>query len=139
VAWVTDLMAAGSLATGDYLPGVSDLYLVALTTGPVGPARQELLASLHRDLGHEIAQGLDLGCVYADVNSLTDLRALHPTWTHGLLVHLILSGITRADARRTVATAGCRVRGRRLPPGVLPHAALSRCGGRRSFTAIAAR
>ena len=29
--WVSDLLVAGSLATGDYVPGVSDLDLVALT------------------------------------------------------------------------------------------------------------
>ena len=40
LGWVTDLLVAGSLATGDYVPGVSDLDLVALTTGPVGPDRQ---------------------------------------------------------------------------------------------------
>jgi hypothetical protein len=31
---------------------------------------------------------------------VTDLRALHPTWTHGLLVQRILSGITRAELVR---------------------------------------
>jgi hypothetical protein len=98
--WVTDLMVAGSLATGDYVPGVSDLDLVALTRGPVGPARQDVLAGLHRELDHEVAAGLDLGCVYVDVSNLTDLRVLHPTWTHGLLVHRILSGITRAELVR---------------------------------------
>jgi hypothetical protein len=93
-------MAAGSLATGDYVPGVSDLDLVALTRGPIGPARQEVLAGLHRELDHEVAQGLDLGCVYVDVDKLTDLRAPHPTWTHGLLVQRTLSGITRAELVR---------------------------------------
>jgi len=100
LAWVTDLMAAGSLATGDYVPGVSDLDLVALTEGPVGPARQEVLAGLHRELDHEAARGLDLGCVYADASNPTDLMARHPTWTHGLLVHRTLSGITRAELVR---------------------------------------
>ena len=50
LGWVTELLVAGSLATGDYVPGVSDLDLVALTGGPVGPARQEILAGLHREL-----------------------------------------------------------------------------------------
>ena len=90
-------MVAGSLATGDYVPGVSDLDLVALTRGPVGPARQEILAGLHGELDDGVAEGLDLGCAYVDVNHLTDLMALHPTWTHGLLVQRILSGITRAE------------------------------------------
>jgi hypothetical protein len=86
LGWVTELLVAGSLATGDYLPGVSDLDLVALTGGPVGPARQEILAGLHRELDQGAAQGLDLGCVYVDSGRLTDLGVLHPTWTHGSLV-----------------------------------------------------
>ncbi len=93
-------MVAGSLATGDYVPGVSDLDLVALTEGPVGPARQEVLTGLHRELDRGVAQGLDLGCVYVNVERLTDVRALHPTWTHGSLVHRILSGMTRAELVR---------------------------------------
>ena len=39
LGWVTDLLVAGSLATGDYVPGVSDLDLVALTGGPVSGTR----------------------------------------------------------------------------------------------------
>ena len=49
LGWVTGLLVAGSLATGDYVPGVSDLDLVALTGGPVGRARRAL-AGLHREL-----------------------------------------------------------------------------------------
>jgi hypothetical protein len=115
LGWVSDLMAAGSLATGDYVPGVSDLDLVALTRGPVGPARQEVLAGLHRDLDRQVASGLDLGCVYVDVNHLADPRARHPTWTHGVLVHRTLSGITRAELVRH----GFAVMGR-PPAAVLP-------------------
>jgi hypothetical protein len=99
LGWVTDLLVAGSLATGDYVPGVSDLDLVALTGGPVGPERQEILASLHRELDQGAAQGLDLGCVYVDAGRLADLRALHPTWTHGSLVQRILSGGDASRAR----------------------------------------
>lgn len=108
-------MAAGSLATGDYVPGVSDLDLVALTQGPVSSARQEVLVGLHHELDHKVAQGLNLGCAYVDGNDLTDLRALHPTWTHGLLVHRILSGITRAElVRHGFAVLG------RSPAAVFP-------------------
>jgi nucleotidyltransferase-like protein len=63
LGWVTDLLVAGSLATGDYVPGVSDLDLVALTGGPVGRVRQEMLTGLHRELDRGVAHGLDLGCV----------------------------------------------------------------------------
>jgi len=87
LGWVTDLLVAGSLATGDYVPGVSDLDLVALAEGPVGQARQEVLTGLHRELDHGAAQGLELGCVYVDADRLADAAALHPMWTHGSLVH----------------------------------------------------
>jgi len=115
LGWVTDLLVAGSLATGDYVPGVSDLDLVALTGGPVGPARQEILASLHRELDQGAAPGLDLGCVYVDAGRLADLGALHPTWTHGSLVQRSLSGVTRAElVRQGFAVLG------RPPAAVLP-------------------
>ena len=115
LGWVTDLLVAGSLATGDYVPGVSDLDLVALTEGPVGRARQEILAGLHHELDQGPAQGLDLGCQYVDAGRLADLGALHPTWTHGSLVQRSLSGVTRAElVRHGFAVLG------RPPPAVLP-------------------
>jgi hypothetical protein len=115
LGWVTDLLVAGSLATGDYVCGVSDLDLVALTAGPVGQERQEILAGLHRGLDSGAAQGFDLGCVYVDAGRLADLEALHPTWTHGLLVQRILSGVTRAElVRHGFAVLG------RPPAAVLP-------------------
>jgi hypothetical protein len=115
IGWVTDLLVAGSLATGDYVPGVSDLDLVALTAGPVSPARRETLASLHRELDQGAARGLDLGCVYVDAGRLSDPAALHPTWTHGSLVQRGLSGVTRAElARHGFAVLG------RPPAAMLP-------------------
>jgi nucleotidyltransferase-like protein len=115
LGWVTDLLVAGSLATGDYVPGVSDLDLVALTEGPVGRARRAILASLHRELDQGAGQGLDLGCVYVDGGRLADLGALHPTWTHGSLVQRSLSGVTRAElVRHGFAVLG------RPPAAVLP-------------------
>jgi hypothetical protein len=115
LGWVTDLLVAGSLATGDYVPGVSDLDLVALTGGPVGPARQEVLAGLHRELDQGSAQGLDLGCQYVDAGRLADLGGRHPTWTHGSLVQRSLSGVTRAElVRHGFAVLG------RPPSAVLP-------------------
>jgi hypothetical protein len=115
VGWVTDLLVAGSLATGDYLAGVSDIDLVALTEGPAGPARQEILTSLHRELDQGTGQGLNLGCVYVDATTLADLGALYPTWTHGSLVRRGLSGVTRAElVRHGFAVLG------RPPAAVLP-------------------
>lgn len=100
LGWVRGLYVAGSLATGDHIPGVSDLDLAALTDGPVDAARLARLSTLHRELDAGSGSGLDLGCVYVDAAELADRRREHPTWTHGILVHRILSGITRAELVR---------------------------------------
>lgn len=113
--WVSDLWVAGSLATGDYVPGVSDLDLVAIVTGPVDEARRAAIAGLHSELDDGDASGADLGCVYVDAAKLHDSAALHPTWTHGGLVDRILSGVTRAELVRH----GFAVFGRQ-PSEVLP-------------------
>ncbi|WP_198950219.1 nucleotidyltransferase domain-containing protein [Kineosporia sp. A_224] len=97
LGWVSDLLVAGSLATGDWTPSVSDLDLVAVTAGPVGTGREQTLSAVHRDLDAGSGAGLKLGCVYVDTAALDDPAALHPTWTHGALVHRILSGVTRAE------------------------------------------
>jgi Nucleotidyltransferase domain len=115
LGWVDDLWVAGSLATGDYVPGVSDLDLVALADGPVDEHRQAVLVSLHQELDRSDAAGLDLGCVYVDASQLNDRDALHPTWTHGSMVQRILSGVTRAElVRHGFAVVG------RSPREVLP-------------------
>ncbi len=100
LGWVVALFVAGSAATGDYTPGISDLDLVALTVGPVDHARQACLRVVHCALDRGAATGLRLGCIYVDQDSLTDDRAEHPTWTHGRLVRRVLSGVTRAELVR---------------------------------------
>jgi hypothetical protein len=93
LGWVSDLLVAGSMATGDYVPGVSDIDLVALVDGPVTAAREAVLAAIHA--GADPA--LKLGCVYVPADLVDDLAARHPTWTHGVFVHRILSGVNRAE------------------------------------------
>lgn len=115
LGWVRDLFVAGSLATGDYVPGVSDLDLVAVVDGPVDGQRLGSLIELHRRLDGAIASGLDLGCVYVDDGSLLARSALHPMWTHGELVRRSLSGVTRAE----LVCHGFEVLGR-APQEVLP-------------------
>ncbi|MFI7542577.1 nucleotidyltransferase domain-containing protein [Actinoplanes sp. NPDC049599] len=100
VGWVRDLMVAGSLATGDYLPRISDLDLVALVDGPVDAGRRAALAALHRRLDGGSGAGFDLGCVYVDTTTLAEAGTAHPTWTHGRLVDRILSLVTRAELAR---------------------------------------
>ncbi|WP_067428593.1 nucleotidyltransferase domain-containing protein [Nocardioides jensenii] len=113
--WLSDLLVAGSLATGDHLPGVSDLDLVAVVAGPVDETRTAQLVAMHAELDHAAAAGADLGCVYVDERNLLDADALHPTWTHGALTRRILSGITRAELVRH----GFQVIGR-SPADLLP-------------------
>jgi hypothetical protein len=55
---------------------------------------------VHRRLDNGTGAGFDLGCVYVDTATLTEPDTTHPTWTHGRLVHRILSGITRAELVR---------------------------------------
>ena len=109
------MLVAGSLATGDYVPGVSDLDLAAFVDGPVDKRRQSTLTALHRDLDTGVAEGMDLGCVYVDAAQAIDVGIPHPTWTHGALVQRIMSGITRAELVRHVYTVFGRV-----PYDVLP-------------------
>jgi hypothetical protein len=100
LGWVSDLMVAGSLATGDYVPRISDLDLVALVDGPVDTGRQATLAAIHRRLDSGVGAGFKLGCVYVDTATISDVETRHPTWTHGQLVHRILSMLTRAELVR---------------------------------------
>ncbi|MGI8417731.1 MAG: nucleotidyltransferase domain-containing protein [Nakamurella sp.] len=115
LGWVSDLFVGGSLATGDYVPGVSDLDLVAIADGTVDAARQTVLAGLHRWLDRGIGSNFKLGCVYVDRAQILDLPARHPTWTHGSLVQRPLSGVARAELVRH----GYVVFGR-TPDDVLP-------------------
>ncbi|WP_431920870.1 nucleotidyltransferase domain-containing protein [Micromonospora wenchangensis] len=100
LGWVSDLMVAGSLATGDYVPRISDLDLVALVDGPVDTGRQAALSVIHRRLDSGSGAGFSLGCVYVDTATIPDVEVRHPTWTHGQLVHRILSRVTRAELAR---------------------------------------
>jgi hypothetical protein len=100
LGWVSDLWVGGSLATGDHIPGVSDLDLVAVVGGTIDAAREAELTRIHAELDAGIAAGADLGCVYVDARVLADAEARHPTWTHGALVQRILSGISRAELVR---------------------------------------
>jgi nucleotidyltransferase-like protein len=116
LGWVSDLLVAGSLATGDYVPGVSDLDLVAVVDGPLDDARRARLVALHRELDRGEATGAALGCVYVDESRLSEPGVRHPTWTHGGLVHRILSGVTRVElVRHGFAVVG-RSPTRLLPP-----------------------
>ena len=94
LSWVSGLYVAGSLATGDHVPGVSDLDLVALTDGPPDT---DLISSIHSDLDAGVAAGADLGCAYVALDRRHEHEAPHPTWTHGRLAHRPLTTIPRVE------------------------------------------
>ncbi|BEL04200.1 nucleotidyltransferase domain-containing protein [Actinoplanes sichuanensis] len=100
LGWVSDLLVAGSVATGDYIPGVSDLDLVAVTIGPVDRDRRAALSSLHQRVDRSIGVGLKLGCAYIDCDQRENVQTPHPTWTHGQLVDRAVSAVTRAELVR---------------------------------------
>jgi len=94
---VDALWVAGSLATGDYVSGVSDLDLVAVTSEPLLDQALEQVVRIHGQLDAGIAKGMDLGCQYVNVDRLLDVTVEHPTWTHGEILDRIVSRVTRAE------------------------------------------
>jgi len=116
LGWVPDLLVGGSLATGDYVPGVSDLDLVAIVEGRLSPARVARLVAIHEDLDRGEAAGADLGCVYVAAGRISAAAVRHPTWTHGYLVYRTVSGITRAELARHGFPAYGRAPSEVLPP-----------------------
>ena len=94
---VDALWVGGSLATGDYVPGVSDLDLVAVTSRQlVGEALAQVV-HIHEEFDAGHAKGMALGCQYADAERLLDIATEHPAWTHGELVDRSVSLVTRAE------------------------------------------
>ncbi|MBF4162207.1 nucleotidyltransferase domain-containing protein [Nocardioides sp. CBS4Y-1] len=113
IDWVTHLLVGGSLATGDYRPGVSDLDLVAIIDPPRGADPRPAIRRVHRHLDGGVAAGAALGCAYVARDSVAETTARHPTWTHGRLVERPLSGIARIElARHGFAVLG-------QPPGAV--------------------
>ncbi|AKU15053.1 nucleotidyltransferase domain-containing protein [Luteipulveratus mongoliensis] len=115
VDWATDLWVGGSVATGDYLPGVSDLDLVVITEGVVTVEQRTTLRRWHQELDGGVGRGANLGCVYVPETVAPDVALAHPTWTHGRLIQRPLSGIGRAELVRH----GFALKGR-PPADVLP-------------------
>jgi len=94
---VEALWVAGSLATGDYVLGVSDLDLVAVTSRPLLDQTLAQVVRIHGELDAGPAKGMDLGCQYVNVDRLLDVTVEHPTWTHGEMLDRVVSRVTRAE------------------------------------------
>jgi hypothetical protein len=94
------LYAAGSLATGDYRHGVSDLDLVALIHRPIAPADRRRLQALHGELVASDPTAAALHCAYVLRSDVADLAQAHLTWAHGEFLLRPLTAIARAELGR---------------------------------------
>jgi hypothetical protein len=97
IADVVGFYAGGSLAFGDYQPGISDLDLVAVIGRTLGPGARQRLAKLHRSVVAADPGAAKLHCAYVPRDDLADLAREHLVWAHGELYHRALSGIARAE------------------------------------------
>jgi Nucleotidyltransferase domain len=98
------LYAGGSLASGDYHPGVSDLDLVAVIRAPLDARKQHELRQLHETIQQEHPPAARLHCVYVPRGEVTDVTATHVMWSHGRLARRQLSGVARAELLRNGIT-----------------------------------
>jgi len=114
VAGVLGFYAGGSLASGDFQPGRSDLDLVAVIAAELHGRQRRQLKTLHQQTRLDPAAA-KLHCVYVPMGEVQDVEAKHLTWAHGKLLRRECSGIARAE----LLQAGITVLGPR-PAEVLP-------------------
>lgn len=89
------LWARGSLTTGDYRPGRSDLDLVAVLDAPMTMEHWRRVKALHRGLG--LPQADRLHCAYLARQELDDPAAEHVTWAHGHIFRRPLTPVARRE------------------------------------------
>ncbi|PZG21258.1 nucleotidyltransferase domain-containing protein [Nonomuraea aridisoli] len=89
------LWAHGSLATGDYRPGHSDLDLVAVLDAPVTMEQWRRIKAVHRGLGLPLADRLH--CSYLARQELDDPAAEHVTWAHERIFRRPVTAVTRRE------------------------------------------
>jgi hypothetical protein len=91
------LWAHGSLASGDFVPGRSDLDLVALIGAPVTTAQRHGLQRVHESLIGDEPLAAGLHCAYVVSGEQADPRRDHLTWAHGELYDRPVSPVTRRE------------------------------------------
>jgi hypothetical protein len=91
------LWAHGSLASGDFVPGRSDLDLVALVAAPVTSAQRADLRRAHATLigAEPLAAGLH--CAYIVSGEQADPARDHLTWAHRELYERPVSPVSRRE------------------------------------------
>jgi hypothetical protein len=93
---VRGLYVGGSLASGDFRPGVSDIDAVALLDRPPDPSMRRVLTAVHARLTAE-PFGAELHCAYVSERHLGDFAYRHWTWAFEELFRRPLSGVARAE------------------------------------------
>jgi hypothetical protein len=91
------LYVGGSLASGDYHPGISDMDLVAVIKEPLGEEQQQEVTRIHRRLIAGQPAAAEMHCVYVPAGELADVAAPHLTWAFGELFPRPLSAVARAE------------------------------------------
>jgi hypothetical protein len=94
---VLGLYVGGSLATGDYRNGISDIDAVALIHRSPTPATRSVLTEAHQRLAHHVDGGDAVHCVYVPSTDAVDVTSKHWTWAFGELFRRPLSGIARGE------------------------------------------
>lgn len=102
--FVTDLRALapvavwahGSLAGGDYQEGRSDLDLIAVLEGPIGPGTAWNVAKLHARLRTD-PLAPQLHCTYLTGATTADPERRHLTWAHNELFRRTVTPVTRRE------------------------------------------
>jgi len=91
------LWAHGSLALGDFVPGRSDLDLVALIAAPAGDAARPALQRVHEALISDEPLAAGLHCTYVVSGEQADPSRRHLTWAHAELFERRVSPVTRRE------------------------------------------
>ena len=96
---VVDLVAfyaGGSLGTGDFRPGVSDLDLAAVVAAAPDPAAEAALTRLHQELAEADDAAAKLHCFYLPRDRLADPAEEQLNWAHGELYRRPFTVVARA-------------------------------------------
>jgi len=92
VAGVRGFYAGGSIGSGDYRPGISDLDLVAVIEKPLTRTRRAGLLTVHH--AFPVAK---LHCAYVPVGEAVEVARKHVNWAHETMFRRPFSGISRAE------------------------------------------
>jgi hypothetical protein len=91
------LYVGGSVASGDYRPGVSDIDAVALLERPPDRALRDTITARHQQLARDLPGAAALHCVYVPRPAAEGVAMKHWTWAFDELFRRPLSGIARAE------------------------------------------